>query len=335
MVHISMARSLAACILCAVSLAAQEPQYASLGDFRLENGQTIRECRISYRTFGTLNAARSNAILFPTWFTGTSKDLAGLIGPGKLIDPTQHFVIAVDALGNGVSTSPSNSKRQPGMQFPAFSIRDMVESQHRLLTGVLDIQHLRAVMGISMGGMQTFQWMISHPDFMDCAIPIVGSPQLTSYDLLLWNAELHALDAAPKEKAMPVVADIHALAISTPEDRLRQTSRADFAKYLADTEQRTMRGFDRDNWYRQLQAMIGHDVAARHGGSLQAAAKTTRARTLVIVGLADHMVNPQPALLFARLVNAQTLELDSNCGHLVPGCEPEKISRTIAAFLLK
>ena len=74
------------------------------------------------------------------------------------MDSTRYFVILVDAIGDGVSSSPSNSKAQPLMKFPDITIRDMVESEHRLATEVLHLTHLRAVMGLSMGGMQTFEW---------------------------------------------------------------------------------------------------------------------------------------------------------------------------------
>ncbi|MDA2939037.1 alpha/beta fold hydrolase [Acidobacteria bacterium AH-259-A15] len=119
-----------------------------------------------------------------------------LIGLGKLVDSTKYFVIAVDAFGNGVSSSPSKSRVQAGDSFPEFSIRDMVNAQHQLLTKVLGVSHLRAVMGISMGGMQTFQWMVSYPDFLGRAVPIVGSPRLASNDLLLWQAEMRAIEGA-------------------------------------------------------------------------------------------------------------------------------------------
>jgi len=127
-------------------------KYADLGDLRLGNGQIIQECRIGYRTFGTLNSERSNAILFPTWFTCTTEGLIDLVGPGKLVDSFQYFIIAVDALGNGVSSSPSNSKTQPGTVFPTFTIRDMAETQYKLLTQEFDLSHLYTVIGISMGG---------------------------------------------------------------------------------------------------------------------------------------------------------------------------------------
>jgi homoserine O-acetyltransferase len=142
-------------------------QVAELGDLTLASGQVLRGCRIGYRTFGKLDARRSNTVLFPTWFGGTTANLTDLIGAGKLVDSTRYYVVAVDALANGVSSSPSNSASQPRMRYPEIGIRDMVESQHALLTRVLRIAHLRGVVGISMGGMQAFQWAMSYPDARD------------------------------------------------------------------------------------------------------------------------------------------------------------------------
>src|SRR5207253_2336192 len=108
--------------------------------------------------------------------------------------------------------------------FPRFTVRDMVTSQHELLTKVLRLTHVRAVTGGSMGGMQTFQWVVSYPDFMDKAIPITGTPRQTAYDTVLWNSEVTALQQDPgwqngeytTEPALRVVRDIHWLHLTTP-----------------------------------------------------------------------------------------------------------------------
>ena len=333
---------LTACLLT-LPLFAQELKFAELGDFRLESGEAIRDCRIGYRTFGKLNTEKSNAVLFPTWFGGTTENLVGYIAPGKLVNPEKYFVILADALGDGVSSSPSNSKRQPHMKFPAFAIRDMVNAEHQLVEKVLNIPHLRGVIGISMGGMQTFQWIVAYPGFMDRAIPIVGSPKLTSYDLLLWQAGIHAIEAdanwkggdytSPPEAGLRTLADIDGLAIETPSYRVRETKPEDFKKFIEKSEHDTIHGFDANNWIRQASAMMGHDVSRPFGGDMRKAAASVKARVLVIVGLQDHMVNPQPALAFARLLQAHTLELDSDCGHLAPDCQAVKVDAAVERHL--
>lgn len=110
--------------LAALCAGAQEQQFANLGDFKLESGEVLRDCRIGYRTFGQLSADKSNVILIPTWAGGTTERLAGNVGAGLLADSTKYYVILVDALSNGVSSSPSNSTLQPRMHFPKITVRD-------------------------------------------------------------------------------------------------------------------------------------------------------------------------------------------------------------------
>src|SRR6266550_7925724 len=104
------------------------------GDLKLESGEVIKDFAISYVTHGTLNENKNNAILMTSSIAGNHHRIDFLIGPGKALDTNKYFIIATDAIGNGLTTSPSNSPAQPRMQFPKFLIRDMVTSQHRLLT---------------------------------------------------------------------------------------------------------------------------------------------------------------------------------------------------------
>src|SRR5881275_3552705 len=103
------------------------------GDLKLESGEVIRDFSISYVTHGTLNAKKSNAILMVTAISGNHHRLDFLIGPGKALDTGKYFVVATDAIGNGLTTSPSNSQAQPRMKFPKFLMRDMVASQQKLM----------------------------------------------------------------------------------------------------------------------------------------------------------------------------------------------------------
>jgi len=326
------------CVICgwllfAISAFAQEQQFANLGDFKLQNGGVIRNCRIGYRTFGTLNSDKSNAIVFLTWAGGTTEQLKSSIGPGRLIDSTSYYVVAIDALSNGVSSSPSNSRLQPRMRFPEFSLRDTVATQHELLTRVLNIQRVKAVVGISMGGMQTFQWLVSYPDFMEKAIPIVGSPRLAPYDLVLWQAQIDALMRDRDWKggnysvnpARALDFAFGELLLTTPADYNRRKTReqvfADLEKARNDAHR-----FDANDKIRQTQAMMQLDIPLE-------SAKTVKAKVLVVVAKYDHVVTPGPAMEFATLLGAKLLTLDSDCGHLATTCESRRINEAIGNFL--
>lgn len=318
----------------AQALEAPPLQIAELGDFALESGERLLDARLAYRTAGTLDERKSNAVLFPTWFTGTSEDLF-TTGAVAAVDTSKFFLVAVDAFGNGVSSSPSTSVRQKGDAFPRIAIGDMVKSQHRLVTQVLGIERLHAVMGISMGGMQTFEWVVAYPTLMKKAVPIVGSPRLGSYDLLLWRTELEAIELARSggsiEGAAPVVGMISALALQTPAFHARATSRESLAKLVEGAKAGAMESmYDQRA---QLQAMIGHDVSRSFGGSMAKAAEAVKADVLNVVALTDHMVTPGPAIEFAELLGRGSVALESDCGHLIFDCDSERVQRSIRTFL--
>jgi homoserine O-acetyltransferase/O-succinyltransferase len=163
----------------------------------------------------------------------------------------------VDAIGDGISCSASNSLDQHGTAFPAFSVADMVTAEHRLVVEKLHLRHLRAVVGISMGGIQAFQWLLSYPELMDRVVPIVGTPQPTAYDLLFWYALTMASENDPdwrggnytKNPTLALVRLLVELNLSTPEFRVEHTSRAEFSKYRGDAEHGDSDDFDANDRY--------------------------------------------------------------------------------------
>lgn len=332
--------TIALLLLACCGRARAQQQFAELGDFPLQSGEVIRRCRVGYRTFGRLNADRSNAVLALTWFTGTSAQMSSLFERGALIDSTRYFVVVIDALGNGVSSSPSNSAQQPRMKFPRFTIRDMVNSQHLVLTKTLGLTHVRAVAGISMGGMQTFEWTVAYPGFMDRAISIVGSPRLDPYDLLLWQIQNDALMLDPawkggeytRQPSGRLVAGISALVDSTPE-RFAQTHPRERLDEQMAAAARAVEVFDANDHIRQSEAMMAHDVSARFGGSLERAAAAVKARVLVVTSATDRIVTPGPAIRFAGLLHAELVRLENDCGHSGPSCDQARVKRAVSAFL--
>jgi len=319
---------------------AQVQQTARIGDLKLENGNVISDCVIGYRAFGKLNPDKSNAVVFPTAFGWQSAGLESRIGPGKLVDSDKYFVIAVDSLGDGISSSPSNSKIQPGLSFPQFSIRDMVNAEQRLVAESLHLSHLRAVIGFSMGGMQAFQWAVSYPGFADKIVSIVGSPQLTSYDLLEWRTMQLALESDPdwkegrytRQPALRLANMVNMLVLQTPQFMATNTSRQQYPQF----ESGLVQGpddLDANDTLRQIQALLTADVAAPFAGSLKGAAAMVRGKSLVIVNKQDHVVNPLPAIEFAKMLHASLIELDSECGHRAHSCEMKRITAAVAAFL--
>ncbi len=175
-------------IACCWSLSAQQLPKPVEGDyrvhdFRFRSGETLPELNLHYTTYGKpvtdANGNLNNAVLVLHGTTGsgqqfTSANFAGvLFGPGQLLDAEHYFIILPDAIGSGHSTKPSDGLRA---RFPHFDYDDMVEAQHRLLTEGLKVNHLRLLMGTSMGCMHSWIWLESYPDFADAAMPLACLP---------------------------------------------------------------------------------------------------------------------------------------------------------------
>jgi len=313
-------------------------QFAYIGDYPLENGHVIRNCQIAYRILGKLNSQKSNTILIPTWLAGTTQELVdlGIIGNGKVIDSSRYYIIAVDSFGNGVSSSPSNSAMQPERAFPQFTIRDIVRAQHILLTRHLNIQRIHAVIGISMGGMQAFHWMVLYPDFMEKVIPIAGSPWMTSNDLLLWTAELGIIENVQSckdgDSAMKALAPLHTLLLWTPRFRVATTKPGSVPEFLSGLEKSFLK-YNSTDWAWQVKAIMTHDILKEFDESPEKAAKAVHAKTMVISTTQDQIIYPEPTKTFARLLKAETAELTGDCGHLAFLCESDRLRTLVDGFL--
>lgn len=167
-----------------------------LGDICLQQGGRIPQASIAYKTFGSLNADKSNAILYPTWYSGFHSDNEWLIGEGMALDPTKYFVIVVSAFGNGLSSSPSNTPAPYNQaRFPHVTLYDNVIHQHRLVTEHFQIDKLQLVVGWSMGAQQTYQWASLFPDMVLRAAPFCGSAKTAPHNYVFLEGVKAALTA--------------------------------------------------------------------------------------------------------------------------------------------
>lgn len=173
-----------------------------IGDLVLEEGETLRDCKLAYRTHGELNAARDNAILVTTWFSGTGKVMEDVyVGAGHALDPSKYFIVIVDQIGGGLSSSPHNT---PGAQsmgyFPKVRIGDDVNAQHRLLKDEFGISALTMVFGGSMGGQQVYEWAVRYPDMVKRAAVIAATACNSFHDFMFTETLIGAVTSDPNWK---------------------------------------------------------------------------------------------------------------------------------------
>ena len=193
-------KALVLLLLCRTAMAqapvAPERHEFVIADFHTESGATLPKARIVYGTYGRLNADHSNAVLLPSHYMANLRGYEWLIGPGKVLDPEQLFLITSELFGNGSSSSPSNTPEPfHGPRFPVMTIRDNVEAVHRLLTEDLKVTHLRAVIGFSMGAQQAFQWAVSYPDFADRIVATSGTAKTYPHGIVRLEGQIAALTA--------------------------------------------------------------------------------------------------------------------------------------------
>lgn len=168
----------------------------SIKNFKSESGKVLPQANIVYGTYGHLNAAHDNAVLLPSHYMAEHHGYEWLIGPGKALDTTKLFLVTTELFGNGHSSSPSNTPEPfHGPRFPVMNIRDNVAAVHQLLTQGLHINHLKAIIGFSMGAEQAFQWAVSYPKFADRIAATSGTAKCYPHGIVRLEGQIAALEA--------------------------------------------------------------------------------------------------------------------------------------------
>ncbi len=171
----------------------------NVGDLALEEGGTIPNLHLAYCTHGELNAAKDNAILVTTWYSGTQEIWNRVyIGPEHALNPEKYFIVVINQVGNGLSTSPHNAPDAISMsKFPHVRIGDDVVAQERLLREKFGIEQLQLVTGGSMGAQQTYEWAVRFPDKVKRAAPIAGTAKNTPHDFLYTETLVETITCDP------------------------------------------------------------------------------------------------------------------------------------------
>jgi homoserine O-acetyltransferase len=306
-------------ITAITSINQAQQKLANIGDFITVSGDTITNCTLGYRTFGKLNEDSSNVIIYPSWFGGTSEHVGCLVAPGKLLDPTDHFVIVIDALSNGISSSPSNYAG--GNKFPEITIRDMVKSEYQFLNKHLGFKSVYGAIGGSMGSMQVFEWVTMYPEYIKKAVAYVSTPKPTAHDLLQWNIRLEIIDSYRKlgatDKQIQKLLNMQSsLMARSPGWNADNINRDEFDKFLTTFNGEPDSRFTVDNYRSQLIAMLSHNIYTHYNGSIEETVKAIQTDLLLIVSETDHLVHPKSAIEFAELSGAKIFLLKNNSGHL-------------------
>jgi homoserine O-acetyltransferase len=326
-------------------------------DFKTEGGVTLPQAKIVYGTYGHLNAARDNAILLPSHYMANFHGYEWLIGPGKCLDTSNLFLVATELFGNGRSSSPSNTPEPfHGPRFPLMTIRDNVQAVHRLLTEELHINHLKAVIGFSMGAQQAFQWAVSYPDFADRLVATSGTAKTYGHGIVRLEGQIAAITAdesfkdgdytdEPK-KGLSAFGMVWAGWLYSQEWWRRELWRTNtppgttFEQVVDRFRNRFIPGADANNLILQMRTWEHHDVGTTPGfdGNLEKALRSIKAPFLYMPSATDLYFPLEDAQYEAPFIPRGTLTpIPSLWGHPAgAAANPEDarfLNDTIGRFL--
>jgi homoserine O-acetyltransferase len=330
--------------LCIAAGARAEPQIFNIYDFEFENGSVLPELRVAYETHGRLNAARDNAILLVHDASGDRHSFEAMIGPGLTFDTDKNFVITVDAIGGGDSSSPKDGL---GQDFPRYTIRDMMRAQHALVTRGLELTSLHAVGGSSMGSFVSLEWGIGHPEIVRSLILLAPSPKAEPNFQLVVDLMTAVIALDPQWQGGRYA--------HNPTEGLRLAGMLYYpwvvsgsylgrlpAKRLAAEPEDSARAFanwDANSLVLRYAASRAHDVSAPFGGDMAAALAQITAPTLILPCASDRLLGIDGARRMRDGVKRPSYaEIPSDLGHRAarPAAgtpEGEFIDRQIRAFL--
>ncbi len=308
-----------------------------LGDVVLREGATLRDAKLAYKTYGELNGDRSNAVVYPTWYSGQHPDNEWLIGPSMALDPSQYFIIVPNMLGNGLSSSPSNTPPPyDRARFPHVTTYDNVSVQHRLVTEVFGIEKLALVTGWSMGAQQTFQWGVSYPEMVERMLPFCGSAKTSPHNFVFLEGVRAALTAdaafnggwydAPPNTGLRAMARVYAgWGFSQAFYRERLYESEGYSS-LEDFLVAFWEGFflpkDANNLLAMLWTWQHGDVGMTPGfdGDLEAALGSIQAKAIVMPGQTDLYFPPEDnEYEVSHMKNAEFRPIPSIWGHFAGG----------------
>lgn len=314
-----------------------------LGDLTTQSGETIKGAFLTWKTHGTLNAARDNVVLYPTSYSAQHPDLEWLIGPDGVLDPQQWFIVIPDMFGNGLSSSPSNTPDYPLL----VTAWDNVQAQRRFLQMQFGIEKLHAVYGWSMGAQQAYHWAAAFPAAVQRIIVNCGSARTAVHNRIFLKSLMATLEAAPEHVgngrfSAPPKAAIRAFgriyaswALSQDFYRanlhLTALKAPDLETFLrTDWEERYARR-DAADLYAQLRTWEAGDISNNplYGGDLKQALGAIAAKVLLMPGATDlyFRVADNEAEL-PLLKSAELTPIPSIWGHRAgnPAANPEDIA---------
>ncbi|MGJ3249165.1 MAG: alpha/beta fold hydrolase [Elainellaceae cyanobacterium] len=323
-----------------------------LGDIQLQSGDRLPNAQLSYITFGTLNADRSNVVLIPTYYTGTHRSYIPLIQPGRALDPDKYFIIVVNMFGNGVSSSPSNTPApHGGGNFPTITLYDNVIYQHQLLSDVFGIHHISLVAGWSMGAQQTFHWAAIYPDQVERIVPWCGSAKTSVHNWVFLEGVKAALttdaqyqdghyQTAPTQglKAFGRVYAGWAYSQAFFRDGLYQQLGFDSAEALLRFWEDDHLTWDANDLLAMLWSWQHADISDNplYKGDFQAALQSIRARAIVMPAATDLYFPPEDSEIeVTHMPNAELRVIPSNWGHCAGGPDRNPVDTAFVEAAIK